>query len=285
MKTIAIIFHENDRKGALNYLIMRLADIWRSEDIVVIPVFGTKRYVPADLAILHIDLSVVPDKYIKFARKYPIVINGTVMDIRKSTFIDNMVLPGDNYEGKVIIKSDFNYAGVPERRLQNSSVQRIFWGIKSKLGLSELRVLAREPSFRRPSDYIILDSPDLIPKNWFKNKDIVIQKFLPEMDHGHYCIRNYYFLGDRYTCLLRKASHPIVNAGSTICLEPIEVDPEIAELRRKFRFDYGKFDYVVHEGVPVLVDINKTIGSAPPGAPYYPLLRSNLAAGIYSYFS
>jgi hypothetical protein len=285
MKKIAILFHENDKNFFNNYLIIRLADIWRSEGMEVIPVFGTKRFMPADIAILHINLSVVPNKYIEFAQKYPTLLNGAAKDIRKSTFIENVVRQGDGYKGKVIIKSNLNYAGAPERRLQNCRFKNLFLRLMKRIDPPGLQSCKHIPDLRKPSDYIILDSPDLIPDDWFNNKDIVIQKFLPEMNQGCYCIRNYYFLGDRFTCLLRKARHPIVNAESTISLEPVDVHTEIASLRSKLRFDYGKFDYVIYEDSPVLLDINKTIGSSKIGAPFYPLLRPNLAAGIHSYFS
>jgi hypothetical protein len=284
MKKIAILFHENDRKRTLNYLIMRLAELWRAEGMEVIKVFGTKQFVHADLAILHVDLSVVPDKYIEFAQQYPIVLNGNVRNIRKSTFTDNLVLPDNRYEGKVIVKSDLNHAGAPERLIYNFSAQELFLNLKRKLGCFEILGRVCSPHFNCPSDYIILESSSLIPRNWYKSKNIVIQKFLPEIDQGYYCIRNYYFLGDRSTCVLRKASQPIVNAGSTLSLEPTEVHPEIVELRRKLRFDYGKFDYIVHEGIPVLIDINKT-PAASPGLLHYVPMHPNLAEGVHSYFS
>ena len=40
--------------------------------------------------------------------------------------------------------------------------------------------------------------------------------------------------------------------------EMIEPDESIRKFRRDLGFDYGKFDYVVHEGETVLLDINPT---------------------------
>jgi hypothetical protein len=282
-KKIAILFHENDKKRVLNYLINRLSELWQAEGMDVISVFGTKQFIPSDIAILHVDLSVMPDKYLKFSQQYPIILNGNVKDIRKSTFVDNIVRMGDNYEGKVIVKSDLNHAGAPERLFYDLSAKELFFSLMKRLSPSKIGRI-RTPMINWPSDYIILESPIQIPNIWFKNKDIVIQKFLPEIDKGFYCIRNYYFFGDSSTCVLRKATQPIVNAGSTISLEPIEVHPEIVELRRKLRFDFGKFDYTIHDGVPVLIDINKT-PAASPGVSHYLPMRPNLAAGIHSYFS
>lgn len=286
MKRIAILFHESDKGKDLNYLINRLSDIWSSDGIDVEFVFGTRHFIPADLAILHIDLSIVPDSYLRFADKYPIVLNKDVKNICKSTFMDNMIkiVPGDNYRGRIIVKSNLNYAGNPERNIRISWIDDHFSLLKRRLSFSNILNRVSAPRFNSPSDYIILESPSQVPKEWFKMKDIVIQKFLPEKDQRFYYVRNYYFLGDRHMCLLRKGSDPIVNASSTISLEPIEVHPEIIKLREKLHFDYGKFDYAIHEGFPVLFDINKTTG-ASPNAPFYPPMRNELAKGIYSFFS
>jgi hypothetical protein len=85
-KKIAILFHENEKNPRPGYLISYFADLWREEGNEVIFLFGVKKFVPADLIIVHVDLSVVPDKYLAFAQQYPIVLNGEVKDIRKSTF-------------------------------------------------------------------------------------------------------------------------------------------------------------------------------------------------------
>ena len=44
-------------------------------------------------------------------------LNDQVPDIRKSTYSQLLVQPGDAYSGKVIVKSNFNFAGSPERDL------------------------------------------------------------------------------------------------------------------------------------------------------------------------
>ena len=50
-------------------------------------------------------------------------------------------------------------------------------------------------------------------------------------------------------------------------------------------FDYGKFDYVIHNGEVVLLDINKTTGfGSLPYTSELKAMHSHRAAGIYSYF-
>jgi hypothetical protein len=283
-KKIAVIFHENERKRTGNYVVAYLAELWREEGLDVAFVFGTQEFVPAEIAILHLNLSVVPEEYIEFARQYPIVINEKVTDIRKSAFSKNLVHPGDDYDGKVIVKSDLNYAGTPERSLNDRLIPALLSRFERWLGVIRFAGKPIRPHFHSPLDYLILDDYRQIPRNWFERKDIVVEKFLPEMDDGLYCIRNYNFLGDRSTCVLRKGTHPIVNSSTATSMTPIEVHPEIMELRRKLNFDYGKFDYLIHDGIPLLLDINKTPGASTSIPAYLPM-RRQWASGIYSYFS
>ena len=61
----------------------------------------------------------------------------------------------------------------------------------------------------------------------------------------------------------------------------VDVHPDIVELIKRMKFDYGKFDYVMHEGKPVLLDANKTPGGGDN--PEYFTLCREWAKGIQSY--
>jgi len=282
-KSVAIIFHENERLKRLpRFAIWHLAEVWREANIKVFFLFGTQKHVPADLALLHVDLSVVPDEYLDFARRYPVVLNGKVKNIRKSTFTRNRVNPGDGYEGKVIVKSELNYGGEPERKLLGTPLSRLM--LRATMRLPWLRPSRKGSKllFRLPSDYRIYDSPRSVPADWFKRDDVLVEKFLPEMQDGLYCLRNYHFLGDGGGGVLRKSVHPVINAATTISRQDIEPDPGIVELTKSMQFDYGKFDYVMHDGRPVLLDTNKTPGAGK--SPEYLAMCRRWAKGIWSYF-
>jgi hypothetical protein len=251
------LFHENATEQTLrNYYITRLVEHWREDGHEVIFLFGVSRFVPADLVIVHVDLSVVPDSYLEFARGYPIAINGRVKDIRKSTISKNLVRRGDTYNGSVIVKSDLNYAGVPERSL-DANIPR---PLSLSSGLLAWYRRARSVEFASPLDYRIYENPQQVPRRYFQQKGLVIEKFLPEIDNGLYCVRNFHFLGDSVTCIRRRAKHPIVNGSTYVDMEQVDPHPDIVAMREKLRFDYGKFDYVVIDGQGVLLDANKTVG-------------------------
>jgi len=260
-KRIAILMHENGQHMPDEYLISILANHWREDGYEVKYLFGTDQYVPADLLFVHVDLSVVPDSYFNFARQYPIVINGKVRDIRKSKYSQGLLHNGDNWEGSVIVKSNENYAGRPERKLKR------YDGIKDNIRHKINRFVRRlnlswiNPSFNTPLDYHIYDNLKEVPRPYFYHPGLVVQKFVPEEEDSLFCVRMMFFLGDHLNCIRLKANYPIVNPVHILDIEPnIEPHPEIISMRKRLKFDYGKFDYVVVDGQPILLDTNKTIG-------------------------
>ncbi len=126
------MFHENNRKRQLSrYAITFLAEFWRQDGHRVHHLFGIRKFVPADLLLVHVDLSVAPDEYLEFADRYPIALNGGVKDIRKSLVSTNLVKSGDPHSGKVIVKSDLNYGAFPERMLKG--IYRLGGAVASSL--------------------------------------------------------------------------------------------------------------------------------------------------------
>ena len=82
-KTITILFHEKHSvRSTRNYVIAYLADIWRKDGHNIIFLFGTKQFIPADICLVHIDVSFVPEEYLAFANRYPISLNGKVKNIQ-----------------------------------------------------------------------------------------------------------------------------------------------------------------------------------------------------------
>lgn len=284
-KRIAILFHQNDRHRDVScYAVTHLSEFWREDGHDVILLFGAGRFVRADLIIVHVNLSVVPDEYLDFARRYPIVLNGAVRDIRKRTISQNLVTRDDEWTGPVIVKSDLNYAGYPERTLGRSWLARRFRPVRrARRLLSRLRGLPLV--FEDPSDYRLYNSPREVPERFYSDERIVVERFLPEIEDGHYHTRIYQFLGDRGICERIIARSPVVNDASSVRVETIAPDPEIIEWRHRLQFDYGKLDYVINNGRVVLLDANKTTGASNPTDPdALRAARRYRADGLYSYF-
>jgi hypothetical protein len=274
-RRIAVLFHENDRDRDLSaYVVTFLADIWRDAGHEVVFLYGIRRFVPADLVLVHIDLSVVPARYLRFARRYPIVLNGAVGDIRKRRYSESLVERGDDWAGPVIVKSDLNAAGHPERTLGRSWLTR--------RSLRWRRLLTRSHPLAASGYYALYDGIAAVPPEHFADRRLVVEKFRPEMENGLYHARIYQFLGPHETCARLAAREPIVKNANTVHVEPVEPHAEIVAARRRFAMDYGKLDYVVHDGRAILLDVNKTATAS--ASPVLQSARRHRAEGLYAYF-
>jgi hypothetical protein len=259
-KRIAILFHEREAKfDQARYLVHQLVPFWREDGHEVFYLFGTEKLVPADLVVVHVDLSVVPDRYLEFAARYPAVVNGRLRDIRKSTTSKILVRPGDGWTGPVIVKSDRNDGGDTDRLLEPS-----FLGRRTRLDRLRRRLLevVGLPSIASWRHYRVFERADEVPALWFRRRDIVVERFLPEFEDGRYYYRQCLFLGDRAWGWRIGSLHPVFKFEDRTSADFGEPHPETEAWREEFGVDYGKFDYVVHDGKPVLLDLNKTTGAA-----------------------
>jgi len=277
-KRIAVLFHRQDSKiPASLYIVDRLAQCWREDGHDVLYLYGTKVHVEADLLLVHVNLSVVPEEYLNFASHYPVALNAQLRNIKKSVISGNIVSPGDSWAGPVIVKSDLNYGGSPEQYLTQSRIEQAARRAVARLTGRQL--------FDDWKRYRVFDSPKEVPRSLFKRQDVVVERFLPEYEDGLFHLRVYQVLGDRCTCT-RLASHsPVFKASMSVSSEPVDPHPAVEEWRKQLKLDYGKLDYLIHKGDPVLIDVNKTTGaSTVMGNAPLPAMRRQLAEGLYSYF-
>jgi hypothetical protein len=123
------------------------------------------------LVVVHVDLSVVPESDLAFARRYRIVLNGHACDIRKSSFSESILHRGAAYVGKVIVKSDLNYAGEPERRFAAtpSLLQSVVSRVRNRYRRS------RALRFEHSRDYRVYDHLREVPRHCFDAPDIIGQ--------------------------------------------------------------------------------------------------------------
>lgn len=285
-RRIAILFHEQQKnQSRMEYTVCRMATIWKELGHDVTFLFGIRQFVPADLLIVHVDLSVVPDPYLEFASRYPKALNGTIKDVRKSAFSKNLLRADDPYEGPVIVKSNLNFAGIPEQLLVGRGIP-VGTQLKNVWrSLSRIRTGRRPSRFKVQTEYPVYPSLRDVPVRCFSSPALVVEKFLPERDGEQYVVRVMNFLGDRTTCVRIGSNEPIVKFHNTISRTEVEPHPEMVELRQALQFDFGKFDYVVHDGRAIPLDLNKTPGTSEfPTARLQTRLRYR-ADGLFAYFS
>jgi hypothetical protein len=250
---IAVLHGVTETPATLrHYSIATLAALWQSAGHTVIHVFGFRRYEDADIAVVHVNLSVVPPGYLSLARRYPTALNLKVTDIRKSKISQNLVRTPTAYDGPVIVKSNLNYAGLPEWRAE-ARKKPCFWRKQAVL------------PFSNPKNYPIYASSAEVPESHWKNPAVVVEKFRPEYENGFYYLRQAYFLGERHRCWRLRSAHPIVRSGPALDDVEIPTPPSLDAYRRRLGLDYGKIDFVEHDGQITVLDVNKTIGApAPP---------------------
>jgi hypothetical protein len=270
MADIAIITHEHDDFMGQPFFLQTLAEYWQRDGHRMFLVAGLRNWPQADIAIMHVDLSVVPQAYVEAAKRYPVVINGNANDIRKRIVSRNLVRRGDGYTGPVIIKTDLNSCGHPEARLMQRSYE-------AGDSVRSLPITVVDDG-----QYPILRSASEIPDSVWENPGLVVERFLPERDERGFWVRIWMFFGDRERCRRYRANHPLVKGANVLSWEPAEVPDAIRAERRRLGFDYGKFDFAIAEnGEPVLYDANRTPGGLPEVAlPGLAVSNENLARGL-----
>ena len=90
--------------------------------------------------------------------------------------------------------------------------------------------------------------------------NLVVEKFMPETEDGFFCNRVALIMGENVRCGRAYSYSPVVKGAGIVRNELIETPPGFAEVREKFGIDYGKVDYVEHDGQIHVLDVNKTPG-------------------------
>ena len=247
---VAVLTHADDELRSESYLLNLLIDAWQQSDIEVVVLRGTDRFEAAGALILHVDLTVIPQDYIAFSNRYPVVINGRVHDISKRRISANLLRAGDLYRGEVIVKTDLNYGGRREgrqarrSRLHRRLLKRLPWSWTGNLS---------------PKTYPIFSSPAAVPRAVWRNPRLVVEKYLPEREGEYYCLRQWVFFGDRGINQRVFSPEPIVKSESVVHREyDVPIPDALRAMRSRLGFDYGKFDYVLIKGEVSLLDANRT---------------------------
>lgn len=251
-KTLAILHKRTAPAGETPHMVSLIAQDLEAMGIEVVHLEDISTFVPADALLVHIDRSVLPAAVTRFAARYPRHVNAGALDIRKSTFADGLLSPGDAWPGPVIVKSDLNYGGMPEFSDLNM-FQRGWRRISRVLsGDRTIRIVSKD-------DYRVFPSLADMPAGYFGPGNIV-QKFLPEKDGDKNILREYFFLGDVHYENIERSSHAIIDEDEHVSCLPFTPHARLLETRRKLGLDFGKIDYVMVDGEPFIFDANKTPG-------------------------
>lgn len=239
--------------------------------------YGVSGSDDADLAVNHVDLTVTPDSYRRFLARFPTTINGQLVDISKSTISRSLVDPDDDYRGMVIVKTDANAGGARDLILaaRSSFAGRVRWKLARAL-----------PSRRRyvaHGSYPIFDSVHDVPRRVWRNPALVVERFETERDDdGNFVLRAWSFLGSQEFDTRTVSPVPIAKGARLIDRAVQRSGPpaEVRAFRAAFAADYGRIDYAIVDGRPVVYDLNRTPTTTPAGYAAYRDELARLARGI-----
>lgn len=284
MSSIQILTAEGQSLGD-QYIASRLVRLWRQAGHQVM--VSDRLHQEVDLVLMHHNstwpnLPNLPNlsglSGIQPSHR-PILLNDRVRDISKRRFSQQLLTPSSDWPGPVIIKTNANFFGLPE--LQKLPIYKMRLILRRLVTLNNWRILRQLPW----KQYPVLDSLAAVPDWIWQRPELVVEKFIPERDGELYVMRTWLFFGDRSYGVKIWGRYPVVKHRGIVRYEyRYEVPPELEQQRQALAFDFGKFDYVMHQGQAKLLDINTTPTTAAPVNQHSDNLV-NLAAGIAHYLS
>jgi hypothetical protein len=228
----------------------------------------------ADACLVHVDRTVVaPDMFGPVPADVP-VMNGRVLDISKRRLSRLEVRPGDDWDGPVIVKTVLNHYGDPEKYGRRPTRAERNRRRMSQISWRSARQLP-------PKDYPVLDHWRRVPRWVWENPFFLVERLVTERDGTDYVLRGWMCLGDRGFGWRMVSAVPVIRIRNCTRFDfTTEVPDEVRATVASEGFDYGKFDFVMTDGGPVVFDFNKTPAMHLPGiAPYL----ESMAAGIDRY--
>ncbi len=199
---------------------------------------------------MHVDLSVIPEKYAAWAARKAgncVIWNARINDIRKSRVSSHLLSRQDNWDGPVILKTECNCGARPEGALK-SPLKKQTW---------------RDAGNPEKQDYIVKNSMSEVPSWAWNSPHWVVERYFGAAETGK-SIWNLTILGDELELVRFTADSPTdYKQGRFEQWEFKEVDDELRKMANDLNIEYGRLDLLKINGSWVLLDVNKTPGQYP----------------------
>jgi hypothetical protein len=258
------------------YLVRQVAEHWGALGVRFVVTTSASHAPAGEMAWLHLDLSDVAAGYRELAARYPVVINGRALDIRKTATATHLVSRDDDWRGPVIVKTNRNYGGWADDWGHA-------WGPLRHPRLHRLldRLPARATGRLDPRSYPIHASKASVPGWIWGDSRFVIQRFLAERQDGRYAIRRWFVFGDREFCYMAFGDDPIVMGDDHAEWAESQVPDELRTYRERIGLDYGKVDFGVVDGELVVYDVNPAVSAdGPENSPVQAATAAALIPGL-----
>ncbi len=285
VRSVAIMLHPRQRHApSANYRIWALAENWKRQGIRVDLIWGPATQIDADVLIPHIDVSYLPDRFWRAIQQHPNVVNRHVRDIRKTAYSRNIITRDSDWPGPVIVKTVNNCGGGWDEALGRAPRRQTrFTRWKRRIRESPLIERYRLGSAASLRRYYIFDALSRVPRRVFANPNLIVERFLPERHGSDYAMRMLIVFGDRWIGRMLIAPDPFVKSRNSRLIEEAAPPAEIVARRAELGIDYGKIDYVINNGEPVLLDINVTPTVSGPVTEDKIVKSADLALGIAAF--
>lgn len=242
---IAILWHPRNwtfmRK---KYLIVQHAALWEQDCMEVRHFRSGKAAVAwADVVIVHMDVSVIDPRLTEALALHPLVLNRGILDIRKATVSDCLLKRDSDWTGPVVVKTNLNREGRPERiKLLSAGFKGKWWS-------------------QRESHYLQFDRLKDVPDSIWANSNWVVERQEFQLSREGYSTTSATFFGDEVSAVTLTSRSSIVKGANAIHWKRLdEIPEEIMRKREHLRLDYGKIDFTVNDRGAHAFDVNKTIG-------------------------
>jgi hypothetical protein len=219
-------------------------------------------------ALLHLDLTELPDSYRDLAAQYDGAINGGALSIHRFLYSTLRLSEGDAHGGAVVVKTVLNARGLPEVRLRRS---RNRW-TRMRYLLGKLLV----PGFRERAapHYRVYRSVGEVPKKVWRDARLMVEKYAFDSLEMPIVKHRYLFMLGAQLNIKQVYNDPLCSSAKIISSEAVGPPPqEVMAVRRQLKLDYGAIDYFIVEGRGVVVDANKTMGSSAAWMEQYQFRR------------
>jgi hypothetical protein len=253
--------------GARWYILRRALDDLASAGMRWRVLSRVDREVSASVAIVHVNLTEVPDTLLPSPNSYQLCLNGKAKSIHRHLYSRARIDQESAYAGPVIVKTVLNHRGLPE----------LIHRCRSDLQLLRRWRFDRARLMREHCpEYVIYLSKELVPKTVWGDERLLVERFLPKSTSLPVIKYRYDFFLDVtlhmravYDSLL--CDHTKVREVSVVR----DIPHAVTEARRSLHLDFGSIDYFVVDDEAVAVDANKTttctedwVGSYPAVSKY-----------------
>lgn len=269
MAKILILEHFLQHGVRQDYILYSLADRWQRDGHTVRLQWGAKYLEAADIVFMNVDLTVTPDAYRRLVKDHPKVVNRAAVDISKRRVSRLLLTAGSDHAGPVIIKTNANSGGRVDHYLAEKAKRE-----------GRTHQIPETPVMM---EYPVLASVRDVPAEVWANPALVVEKFVPEQDERGFYTRHWFFFGERECGVRYRAPDSTVRTRNMVEREDIDVPDQVRPWRAELGLDFGKIDYVLHDGRYELLDVARTPGRGEHRPADLETWVGHLAGGLDAY--